>query len=298
MHSHPPLRAVVAFDAAMREGSFRQAAAALYITPGAVGQQVRKLEDWLGVPLFVRRVREIQPTTEALAYWKEIQPALAHIAGASQRLRGRRSMVVDLSMPPSFAAKWFPQRMARLLMQHPTLELRLSASSALVDFERERIDLAIRYFGGQDPALESSLLCRDEVRLYCSPDYAGRKRLRGPRDVARATLLDTTVHPHWPAWFRAHGQPNESAGHASRRLQFDQGLIAIEAAKRSQGVVLTSPLLVEDEIASGQLVEPFPSRLPVKTGYFIVHPRRWPLRPAAETVRAWILDETRPLREP
>ena len=76
------------------------------------------------------------------------------------------------------------------------------------------------------------------------------------------------------------------------RLHFDQSLVAIEAAKRSQGVVLTSPWLVEDERESGALVEPFPSTLPLPAGYYVVHPRRWPLRPAAALVRDWLIAET------
>jgi LysR family transcriptional regulator, glycine cleavage system transcriptional activator len=297
MPTYPPLKAIVAFDAAMRAGSFLHAAELLAVTPGAISQQVRKLEEWLGVALFVRSIREIHPTAEALAYWKEIQPALAQIAGASQRLKDSRSQVVALSMPPSFAAKWFPQRMARLLTRHPKLELRLNASSALVDFEREPIDLAIRYFGGDDPALEASLLFADEARVYCNPGYAARHRLRRPDDLVRVTLLDTTMHPHWPAWFRTRSRISDAQAAALPRMQFDQGLIAIETAKRGQGVVLTSPRLIEDDLASGALVEPFPSNLPLSSGYYVVHPRRWPLRPAAVAVRDWLIEETRLARD-
>jgi len=155
------------------------------------------------------------------------------------------------------------------------------------------VDLAIRYFGGDDPALEASLLHQDEARVYCSPGYAARHRLRKPDDVARATLLVTTMHPHWPAWFRARSRLPETKIAALSRLQFDQALIAIEAANRGQGVVLTSPLLVEEDVAGGALVEPFPSQLPLTSGYYVVHPRRWPLRPAAATVRAWLVEEAR-----
>ncbi len=114
MNPYPPLKALVAFDATMRTGSFSLAAAELFVTPGAVGQQIQKLEEWLGVALFVRQVRQVQPTEDALGYWKRIQPALAQIADASHRLRERRNSAVVLSMPPGFATKWFASRMAGL----------------------------------------------------------------------------------------------------------------------------------------------------------------------------------------
>ena len=117
MNRYPPLKAIIAFDAAMRTSSFSLAAAELFVTPGAVGQQIQKLEEWLGVSLFVRQVRQVQPTEAALGYWKRIQPALAQIVDASNKLRDSRSMAVSLSMPPGFAAKWFTSRMASLLRE-------------------------------------------------------------------------------------------------------------------------------------------------------------------------------------
>ena len=86
MNHYPPLKALIAFDAAMRHRSFSLAADEMCVTPGAIGQHIRKLEDWLGMPLFVRQVRQILPTDAATGYWQTIQPALARIADASQRL--------------------------------------------------------------------------------------------------------------------------------------------------------------------------------------------------------------------
>jgi LysR family glycine cleavage system transcriptional activator len=296
MTRYPPLRALVAFDAAMRTNSFSLAAEELSVTPGAVGQQIQKLEQWMGTSLFVRQVRKVQPTAEALAYWKQIQPALAQVLAASRRLRDNQSRVVSLSMPPSFAAKWFPHRMAGLLIRYPTIELHLNATSALVDFEREPIDLAIRHFGGDDPALDAVLLYRDDARVYCSPGYAAGIGLRRPTDLSRATLLDTSAHPYWPAWLNRFARLTAAQTAAIGRIHFDQSLMAIEAARLGQGVVLTSALLTEEEMAVGTLVEPFAHRLPLASGYYVVHHRKWPLGPAAEAVREWLVEETRRYR--
>jgi LysR family glycine cleavage system transcriptional activator len=293
MNRYPPLKALVAFDAAMRTSSFSLAAAELFVTPGAIGQQIQKLEEWLGVSLFVRQVRQVQPTEEALGYWKRIQPALAQIVDASNKLRDSRSMAVSLSMPPGFAAKWFTSRMANLLRRHPAIELHLNATPQVVDLEREPIDLAIRYFDGQAPELEATLLLQDEGRVYGSPRYLASLNAREPDDLLRATLLVTTLQPHWPAWLRAFSRLSDAQIAAIPRIHFDQSLMAIEAARQGQGLVMTSPHLVEAESADGSLAEPFPHVLSLAQGYYVVHHRRLPLRPAAVAVRQWLIEEAR-----
>lgn len=293
MNRYPPLKALVAFDAAMRANSFSVAAEELCVTPGAVGQQIQKLEDWLGMPLFVRQVRQVLPTDDARAYWQRIQPALSQIADASQKLRDGRSMAVSLSMPPSFAAKWFTSRMARLLTRHPEIELHLNASAVSVDFERESIDLAIRYFDGQTPNLDATLLFKDEARVYCSPEYAAALHLRAPEDLARTTWLVTAIQPPWQQWLKAFSRLDDKQMAAIPRIHFDQALMAIEASKLGQGVVMTSPLLTEGELADGTLVEPFERHLSLANGYYVVHHSKLALRPAATLVKRWLIDEAR-----
>jgi LysR family glycine cleavage system transcriptional activator len=295
MERFPPPRALLCLDAAMRLGSFNAAAAELCVTPGAVGQQIGKLEAWLGVALFERQVRQIRPTAEGLDYWQRVRPALTAIADASLGLRQRHSRRVGLSMPPSFAAKWLPRRLASFLTRYPEVELNLSASTALVEVGRGGIDLAIRYFDGHDSALDSTQLYRDEARVYCRADYASARALQQPADLQHATLLETTVQPHWPRWLQQFAALDDARVAALPRIHFDQALIAIEAAKQGQGVVLASPLLVEEEILLGTLIEPFGHALALSAGYHVVHPRHATLRPAAQALKEWLIEQAEPL---
>ena len=290
MNSYPPLKSLVFLDSVMRNSSFSAAAAELCVTPGAVGQQIQKLEAWLGLPLFVRQVRQLSPTPDGLAYWQQIQPALARIADASRRVRHQRSRSVALSMPPTFAAKWFPRRMAGFLTRHPDIALHLNSTTTLVEFERDGIDLAIRYFDGHAPDLETTLLHTDEARLYCQPGYAAAIGLAQPEHIARATLLTTTMHPHWPTWLARFTPLSAAQIEHLPQIRFDQGVMAIEAAKQGQGLVLTSPLLVEEELAQGGLYAPFDHALPLSAGYYVIHPRALPLRPAALALKNWLIE--------
>ena len=289
MYPFPPLKALRAFDAAMKHHSFALAAQDLSVTPGAIGQQIRNLEQWLGTALFIRTVRQVQPTASALSYWADIKPALSRIQQASSALRDRQTKEVRLSMPPSLAAKWFARRMGRFLIQYPEIALHLNASTELADFARPPADLAIRYFDGNDSELEATLLCDDQARLYCSPDYAAKRNLHSPDDLVRATLLHTTMHPHWNDWLTQYCNLTVPQIAAMPAQHFDLSLLAIEAARQGQGVVLSSALLTEDEVEHGTLFEPFPCRLPLSHAYYVVHHRGTVLRPAAQALKEWLL---------
>ena len=293
MSQYPPLKSLVFLDAAMRHNSFSLAAEELCVTPGAVGQQIQKLEEWLGIALFTRQTRQVLPTAEGLAYWRRIQPALAQIADASREVKRRRSNSVSLSMPPSFAGKWLPRRLAGFVTRYPDVELHLSATTALVNFERDAIDLTIRYFQDDDPNLDATLLYPYEGRVYCSPDYAAAVALKETEDLQRATLLDTATLPYWPQWLQRFSRLDDSRIAAIPCIHFDQGLIAIEAAKKSQGVVLASPFLIEEELAQGLLIEPFAHALQLPTGYYVVHHRKLALHPAAKALKDWLIEEAR-----
>ena len=261
------------------------------MTPGAIGQQIQKLEEWLGVTLFIRQIRQIQPTDVAIKYWQSIQPALGQIANASNKLRDQQKLSVSLSMPPSFAAKWFTRRMARLMSRHPEIELHLNATTVAVDFERDSIDLAIRYFDGRTSNLDATLLFSDEARVYCSPSYAVAIPLNKPDDLHRATVLVTTMHPHWERWLATFSRIDQEQAKTISRIHFDQGLLAIDAAKHGQGAVLTSPLLVREDVSDGALIEPFECHLPLMQGYYVVHSNRSPLRKVGELAKRWLIEE-------
>jgi LysR family transcriptional regulator, glycine cleavage system transcriptional activator len=289
MSSTPPIKALLAFDAAMKHMSFALAARELSVTPAAVSQQVQKLEDWLGAPLFVREVRQIRPTPAARDYWAAVQPALARIRTASLELRQRRKQEVRLSMPPTLAAKWFAPHMADFMGRHPDIALHLSATTDLADFDGDGIDLAIRHVDSQEPQLDATLLLPDEARLFCAPAYVRGQRLRRPADLARATLLHTTLHPHWLPWLERFAHFDAEKVAALPGVRFDQTLLAIEAARHGRGAVLCSRVLVEAELAAGLLVEPFDLALPLAHAYYLVHKRGAALRPPVQLLKDWLL---------
>jgi LysR family glycine cleavage system transcriptional activator len=295
MKNLPPLRSLVAFEAAARHLSFAQAADELYVTPGAVGQLIHKLEDWLGVKLFHREVRKVSLTEAGATYFGRISTALGQISQASMVLKQRRHNEVRISMPPSFARKWFVPRMARFMDLHPDISLSIDASAALVDFDKDSIDVAIRHFKTQENSrLDVELLFLDELRVYCSPSYCKKLKLKQPEDLAKATLLATRIHPYWERWILEFSKLSKREIGAIPTISFDASHLAVDTAKRDQGVVLTSLQVVEQEIASGELIEPFEARLPVDEGYYLVGPKgSFAQGGAVEALRLWLRQECR-----
>jgi LysR family transcriptional regulator, glycine cleavage system transcriptional activator len=295
MKNLPPLRSLVTFEAAARHLSFRKAADELYVTPGAVGQLIHKLEEWLGEKLFHREVRKVSLTEAGATYFAHISTALGQIALASSVVRQRRHNDVRISMPPSFARKWFVPRMARFMDLHPDISLRIDTSAVLVDFDKESVDVAIRHFKAQESnRLDVELLFLDELQVYCSPKYCEKLKLKQPENFAKATLLATKIHPYWERWLLQFTKLSGREIDEIPTINFDASHLAVDTAKRDQGVVLTSAPLVEHEIVSGELIEPFEARLPVDEGYYLVGRKgSFAQGGAVEALRLWLRQECR-----
>ena len=286
----PPLNGLRAFEAAARHGSFTRAADELHVTQTAISHQIRKLEEELGVRLFVRTPGAVHLTQSAEAYLTAVHDAFDHLRAATAKLLGtdgRRALRV--STTPSFASTWLVPRLAGFQAEHPEIDVEVSTSMALVDFRREEVDMAIRYGRGSWPGLRATWLLSDDIFPVCTPTLAAR--LRTPSDLAGQRLIAiSTYRDMWHRWLTAAGQPSELADHAT---VFDMPILAIQAAPGGMGVALVQGPLVEAELASGRLVVPFGLQLPSEMGFYIVAPEPNADRPEIALLRAWLLDHAR-----
>ena len=166
------LNALRAFEATARLGSYVRAANELAVTPAAVGQQVRMLEEHFGSALFERKGRKLVLTEAARAVLPNIKDAFDRLAQAADHLREtRHADLVTITLPRSFTAKWLIPRIEAFSMAHPEVDLRLDTTDRLVDLLRENVTLGIRYGSGRYPGLDATLLMADEVFPVCSPSF-------------------------------------------------------------------------------------------------------------------------------
>ena len=286
----PSLNGLQVFEAAARLLSFTRAAAELNVTQTAVSHQIRRLEEQLGLRLFVRENRSLRLTREAQDYLPAVRAAFEDLRRATDRLRRQqRNDVLMVSTTISLAAKWLVPRLASFQEAHPDIEVRISTGTRLVDFRHEEIDVAIRYGRGHWPGLRADWLMAEDIFPVCSPALPTRaKPLKLPADLTAHTLLHTeTNRDEWVLWLTAAGLPTSLA--TQRGLTFDQRLMALQAAMDGLGVALGTTRIVETDIAAGRLIAPFGSViLPAEAGYYLVGPTETAEVPKVALFREWL----------
>src|SRR3989440_9185674 len=207
----PSLNGLRAFEAAARHLSFTQAASELNVTQTAISHQIKRLEEELGVRLFIRQNRSLALTQQAQEYLPGIRAAFNDLRLATDRLlRKDDDHVLTVSTLASLAAKWLLPRLTAFQEAHPGIDVRITTSTNLVDFQRDNVDAAIRYGRGQWAGLRADWLMADELFPVCSPALLqGDKPLRSPQDLAHHTLLHSSggYDDDWRLWLTAAGLP-------------------------------------------------------------------------------------------
>lgn len=286
----PSLNALKAFEATARHESFTRAADELCVTQGAVSQQVKGLEDELGVRLFRRERQRLLMTDAGRFYQEVVRDAFDRLGMGTERLLQRQSSgALTVTTSPNFATKWLVHRLRRFSEAHPGIDLRISASTHHVDFAREDIDLAIRHGNGQWPGLDVAQLCTETLFPVCSPKLLeARRSLRSLRDITHHTLLHTNGTDEWAEWLR---KMKIDEVDFSRGIVFNQASMAIDAAVDGQGIALARTALASWDLLSGRLVKPFPQAVEAPYAYWIVCPKASAALPKIAIFREWLLKE-------
>jgi LysR family glycine cleavage system transcriptional activator len=293
--SLPPLNALRAFEAVARHLSFNKAADELHVTPGAVSQQIRALEQLLEVRLFDRTRRWVSLTEAASRMLPDIQAGLETLSRAcSSKSTPPGHRTLTISVAPSFASKWLLPRLPSFYDQHAEVDLRISATVGLADFRRDGVDLAIRLGHGRYPGLVAEPLFAEALTPLCSPELLKRKgRLQKPDDLRKHRLIhDTSIpgageHAAWDKWLALAGAKQVSP---QRGVRFTLAELAMQAAIDGAGVVLGRVVLAERDVAAGRLVRPFKTGLPLDVSYFLVTPNAPPPRQEVLSFRNWLFN--------
>lgn len=213
MRQLPPLNALRAFEAAARHMSFSKAADELNVTPAAISQQIRALEDIVGVKLFRRLTRALLLTDAGRVALPALTAGLDLLAeGYSDMRRQEDAGALTISVAPSLAAKWLVPRLEGFRALHPQFDIRIDATDRLADFQRGDVDVALRYGDGQYDGMEVRCLMSELSAPVCSPALLeGAHPLRKPTDLRHHTLLHSqwrmqhAFAPNWRMWLKASG---------------------------------------------------------------------------------------------
>jgi DNA-binding transcriptional LysR family regulator len=288
----PPLELLRSFEAASRTLSFTQAAAELALTQSAVSRQIQQLEASLGVLLFERRHRALALTEPGRVMQRAVVESLERLRDATARVRAApMPRHVAITCTPGFASLWLIPRLTRFTADHPLVDVRLSATLDVLDLERTRIDVAVRFVpivrGVGPPLFEES------VMPLCAPQVAAS--LRVPGDLVEQTLLTVDLPDHaeapttdWEPWFEVMGLTDLRM---KNTLRFSQYADAVSAAVAGQGVVIGRLPLLRELVRNGRLVAPFGEGAASRRGYFIDTSRRAAANPDAQDFVRWLRAE-------
>ena len=302
MQRMPPLNSLRAFESAGRHLSFSLAAEELNVTPGAISQQIRVLEDHLEIKLFERLNRSIQLTDAGRMYLPLISQGFEQLLSATQNLINFScGGPLTVTSAPSLISKWLIPRLGKFKQEHPEIDVRIDASERLVDFFREDIDIGIRFGTGEFEGLDAIELFCVEIIAVCSPDLLRKGNgLNNIEDIAQHTLLHSEFNesdpgfPDWKMWLATFGAKDIDTNHG---ITFKQSEMLLQAAIEGQGIGLVTSVIAEREIAEGRLVQLFQTSLPNRMSYHLVStPQKSDLGKVV-AFREWILRESAHLRD-
>lgn len=296
----PPLGALLAFEAAAEQGSFAKAAEVLFITPAAVSQKIRGLEEQLDTSLFERSKQGVILTRVGQSYLIFIHEALEKIRQGQQQIKQFSNLeVITITTFPSIAAKWLMPQVLSWMDSHPSIEIRVEASHSKVDFSRSASDICL-CFGNQDyPTLHNDKLFNDAVSLVASPKLAASV---DNTDTLESAFQQPLIHidwgehnqnlPSWEDWLKAAGLSIKATKGGPH---FNLSSMAIEAAVQSKGLLLGQDVLINDELKNGRLVKLSQVSLPLGQAYYLAYPERTLYNPNAALFIEWIKQKAKEL---
>jgi len=300
----PQLGFIQGFEAAARHLSFTKAAAELFITQSAVSRQVKALEDDLGVTLFERRQRALALTESGHALYRVATDVLERLQSTTDQLRtSGQARQLSLTTTTGFASLWLIPRLQRFTRLHPDVDVRISATTTMINLERSLVDLAIRFCRPEDVPERAKRLFGEEVVAVCSRTLLrDRSRpLKRPHDLKHHVLLHfdyAGVQPSfldWGTWLTSLGIGDLRPAGALHFSQYEQ---MIQAAISGQGVALGRQPLVNDLMQSGALVAPFRKSVVGSRAYFIIESEHGAAKPHVRQFAAWLMEEAKGSTQP
>lgn len=297
MHSRPqrlpPLNALRVFHAVARHRSFRRAADELSVTPQAISQQIKHLEDILGVALFLRKPRAVEPTEAAILLAHYVQAGFDEFAEGVRRVtRASTRERINLNVSPYFATRYLLGRLARFRERLPRADLRLTTMVEIPDFAGDDVDASVQWGYGDWPGLEATRLVADPKMICCTPAMA--QTISSPADLCAQTLLEPVLDgSFWATVLRYLGV---NMPDAPSRVAFHDAATMRRATGSGLGVGLLSRDYAEEDIEAGRLVAPLGDALaamPEKLvpGFYLVLPRAHRRAAPVAAFCEWILAE-------
>ncbi|NMX93451.1 MULTISPECIES: LysR substrate-binding domain-containing protein [unclassified Pseudomonas] len=286
-----PYLALRTFVEVGQRGSIKAAAQALNVTSGAVSQQIRLLEDRVGMTLFTRERSGLRLTEAGASVHPALLQAFEQIQKTLLSLEQAKSwQTLTVSTVATFAASWLVPRLGRFNQRYPHIEVRVEATSAIADMRRDRVDVALRHGLGVYPNLHVTRLMAPVLVPVASPSLVlANAVLTEPQDCLKYPLLHDSDRADWSLWLSAHGVGNDPR--AERGSAFEDDFLLIRAAEAGQGLALVPVEYAKEEIAAGRLVQVLDKPWPARFAYYVVTRPEAMQRDEVKAFVEWVIEE-------
>jgi LysR family glycine cleavage system transcriptional activator len=284
----PPLNALKAFETAARHLSFTKAADELFVTQAAVSHQIKALEEFLSMKLFIRRNRTLLLTEEGQGYFLELKDIFKSLGDATERLLARGSKgAITVASPPSFASQWLVPRIGEFSEAYPDIDVRIKAVSFDEGFLGDDVDIAIYYGRGRWNGLQADKLHAEFLTPLCSPRlFQGIKPLDTLSDLRHHILLHDSSRSAWKLWLKQVGVEGVNVNQGP---VFSHSMLVLQAAALGQGIALGNTVLARAELAAGRLVMPFEEKVESRDAFYLVCHEGQAELGKIEAFRNWVL---------
>ncbi len=294
MYAHlPPLNSLRAFEAAARLMSFTLASKELFVTHGAISKQIKILEEYVGMPLFIRQHRSLSLTDEGEVYFASVQSALQTINSASADLmiQPLQAQTLAINVLPSLTISWLIPRMEQFKSRFPHLYVDLSIGDFDVDFSSAKYDIAVRSATTAPKGANVIKLMDEDLCLVCSPEMS--LQLSSLEAINQMTLLKHTTRPDlWNVWAEDVGIKLTT----ENKFGVEHFYMLSQAAASGMGVALIPRFFIEDELTSGKLVIPFDAKFTSPYSYYLLTPKSSNLSLKVQSFIDWLLEIFQPYR--
>jgi LysR family transcriptional regulator, glycine cleavage system transcriptional activator len=284
-----PMNAIRAFDAVARHLSFSRAATELCVTQGAVSRQIANLERCLGVILFERASRKVRLTSKGAKLHAIVGDPLRRIrAGLRTYGPNGDDQTLKIKVPPTLGIRWFVPRLVKFHGAYPEIDVQITTSHQVVDFEHEDVDIAIHWGDGEWSGLSADFLIGEELIPVCSPELLNSIPINSPSDLHNHVLLQSMNRTDdWRIWREAMGEPEVAW---QQVLKFENSALTYQAAIDQLGVVIAQRAFIEEDIAGNRLTAALPDAVPGEHAYYLVYPNDRKDDRKVELFRGWLLD--------
>ena len=294
----PPMNSLRAFEAVSRLGSVTKAATELCVSQGAVSQQLRNLEDFLGRELFIRAANSFTLSEQGAEFAPVVQNALSQIANAASAITDDSSRhILKISVPPYMESMWLVPKLGDFFERQPGISVVMDGSTDLVTFKNDGFDAAIRFFDGNDESLESTPLMKVKLYPYASPAYLEKHgNVESFSKPVGHTLIEyfspgsvVSQHIHWEDFVEGSFEESNVT-----HLVFPDALQCHFAAVRGQGIIMAPRYICDALVELGELVRLGDKLFEYDNLFYFVFPKQRRVNPALYEFRDWLIEVTRP----